>query len=168
MRLRKLTLATFFVVSVLASKAQEPELLSNIPQTKEAFVASEKAVLATVNWLENTPVKTDEEKHRQQYTLLTAWITNSPTVTLEINADLLTFTKKNSELLMMFLAGWTRYALQNNYSKDAVPGSIAGIRCAAKVYKAGGLKTDKEMQKLIELDEKGELEKWVLEKLAKK
>jgi hypothetical protein len=67
----------------------------------------------------------------------------------------------------MFMAGWIRYSLQNNYSKDQVQGTLAGIRCAAKVYKAGELKKDKEMQKLIDLDAKGELENWVKEKLAK-
>jgi hypothetical protein len=168
MRIRRLTLATFFAVAAITSQAQQTDLLSDVPETKEQFIASEKNVLATINWLENTPVKNDEEKHQEQYALLLAWITNSPTVTIEVNADLISFSKKNSELLMMFMAGWIRYALQNNYSKDQVQGTLAGIRCAAKVYKAGGLKKDKEMQKLIDLDEKGELEKWVIEMLAKK
>jgi hypothetical protein len=168
MRIRRLTMATFFAVATIASQAQQAELLTELPQTKEQFIASEKNVLATINWLENTTVKNEEEKHKQQYALLLAWITNSPTVTIEVNADALTFTKKNSDLLMMFMAGWIRYALQNNYAKDEVQGTLAGIRCAAKVYKAGELKKDKEMQKLIDLDEKGELENWVREKLGRK
>jgi len=102
-----------------------------------------------------------------QNALLVAWLTNSPTVTLEINADVLDFTKKNPDLLILFMGGWTRYALQNNYSKDNVQGSIAGIRSAIKVYKTGLLKKDKEMQKLVELDEKGGLEEYVRKKLAK-
>lgn len=66
------------------------------------------------------------------------------------------------------MGGWTRYALQNNYSKDSVQGSIAGIKSAIKVYKTGLLKKDKEMDKLIALDEKGELETWVNNAFAKK
>jgi hypothetical protein len=119
-------------------------------------------------WLENTPIKEDEAKHKEQYALLTAWIINSPTVNIEVNSKVLPFTKKNSELLIFFMAGWTRYCLQNNYSKDITQGSLAGIKCAIKIYKAGGLKKDKEMQKLVDLDDKGELEKWVSEQLAKK
>jgi len=65
------------------------------------------------------------------------------------------------------MGGWTRYSLQNNYSSDAVMGSIAGIKSAIKVYKAGQLEKDKEMQKLIDMDEKGELETWVKKKLKK-
>jgi hypothetical protein len=83
------------------------------------------------------------------------WISNSPTVTIELNAGIRSFTKKNNNLLVLFIAGWVRYALQNNYSKDPVRGSMAGIRCSANVYKAGGLETDREMQKLIGLDVRG-------------
>ena len=167
MRIRRLTMATFFIVAAIISQAQQAELLNELPQTKEQFIASEKNVLATIQWLEATPAKTEEEKRKEQYARLLAWITNSPTVTIEVNEKVLPFTRKNSELLFMFMAGWIRYSLQNNYSKDQVQGTLAGIRCAAKVYKAGELKKDKEMQKLIDLDAKGELENWVKEKLAK-
>lgn len=67
------------------------------------------------------------------------------------------------------MAGWTKYSLENNYSQDIPKGSIAGLRSAINVYKKGvGLKKDKEMEKLVQLEEKGELEKWVNEQLAKK
>src|SRR5689334_17349495 len=68
------------------SFAQDQELLDELPKTKEEFVQSEKKLLATINWLENTPLDQDETRHQQQYAILTAWLTNSPTVTLTINA----------------------------------------------------------------------------------
>ncbi len=151
------------------SIAQDAELLDALPSTKEEFIASEKKVLSTINWLENTPLDQDKQKHQVQYALLTGWITNSPTVTLEINAKVLTFTKKNDVLIMFFMAGWTKYALENNYSKDNAKGSLAGIRSAMSIYKKGvGVKKDREMEKLVLLEDKGELEKWVIDQLAKK
>lgn len=148
--------------------AQSPELLSSVPNTKEEFIASEKQVLASIDWLENTAINEEQGKRKEQNALLVMWITNSPTVTLSINAAVLDFTKKNKELLIIFMAGWTRYALQNNYSREELPGSLAGIRSAIKVYKMGQLKKDKEMEKLAGLDEKGGLEEWVKGKLSKK
>jgi hypothetical protein len=144
------------------------ELLDALPTTKEEFIASEKKVLATIDWLEVTPFDNEQEKRLQQKAFLVGWITNSPTVSLEINADVLTFTKKNPDLIITFMGGWTRYCLQNNYSKDMVQGSLAGIRSSIKVYKNLSLKKDKEMEKLIELDNKGELENWVKSKVNKK
>jgi len=157
-----LSLASF---STQSSFAQD--LLDAVPKTEEEFVASEKKVLATIDWLETTPFDTEKDKRKKQNALLIAWLTNSPTVTLEINAGVLTFTEKNSELMITFMGGWTRYCLQNNYSKDAVQGSLAGIRSAIKVYKNQSLKKDKELEKLIDLDKKGELESWVREKMQK-
>lgn len=157
-----LALASFTTQSSFAQ-----DLLDAVPQTKEEFVASEKKVLGTIDWLETTPFDTEKDKRTKQNALLIAWLTDSPTVTLEINADVLTFTKKNPELLMTFMGGWTRYCLQNNYSKDAVQGSLAGIRSAIKVYKNQSLKKDKELEKLIDLDKKSELESWVQEKMQK-
>lgn len=159
-----------FIATIFYSVAfGQNQLLDGVPQTKEEFISSEKKVIATINWLETTPLNQEPEKRKMQNALLIAWLTNSPTVTLEINADILTFTKKNNDLLVFFMGGWTRYCLENNYSTDAVKGNLAGIRSAMNVYKTGiAIKKDKAMDKLIEMENKGELEKWVSERLGKK
>lgn len=163
-----LTLLFTFIFSS-ASFAQTSELLDYLPKTKEEFVASEKKVISTINWLEDTPLDQEADTRKGQYALLVAWITNSPTVTIEVSSKILTFTKKNSDLLIIFMGGWTKYCLENNYSKDLIKGNTAGIKSAIKVYKKDvGIKKDKAMDKLIELDDNGELEKWVTEQLAKK
>lgn len=143
-------------------------LLSEVPKTKEEFIASEKNVVATIDWLETTPFNQEENKRLKQKALLMVWITDSPTVTLEINAAILTFTKKNPDLLLTFMGGWTKYSLLNNYSTDQIQGNLAGLKSVIRVYKNLSLKKDKEVEKLIELDNKGELENWVNEKLIKK
>ena len=165
---RIFTLFLFSFLLTVTEKVIGQDLLDVLPTTKEEFVVSEKKILATIDWLENTPFDKEENKRATQKTILVAWITNSPTVTLEINAGVLTFTKKNPDLMIMFMGGWTRYCLQNNYSTDMINGSLAGIKSAIKVYKNLSLKKDKEMDKLIELDDKGELENWVKSKLEKK
>jgi hypothetical protein len=148
--------------------AQQDNLLSTLPSSKEEFIQSEPAVINTANWLEQTPLDQKEERKIQQ-SLLIAWITNSPTVTIELNEKMVPFIKKNDVLLIMFMAGWTRYSLQNNYAKDPVQCNLAGIKTAMKVYKKGiAVKKDKEMEKLIALDDKGELEQWIKDTLPKK
>ncbi len=99
--------------------------------------------------------------HTIQYALLLAWLTNSPTVTIELQSYVMDLTKKNSQLLMFFMTGWTKYCLENNYSKDQFQGNLAGVKSIINIYKKGGLKKDKRVQKLVDLDEKGELEDWL-------
>ena len=167
--LKNLLLFLFLTCLSISSFAQQNELLTSIPSSKEDFIKSEPAVINTINWLESTPVTQELEKRKLLNSNLIVWITNSPTVTIELNSKVVTFTKKNSELLITFMGGWIKYALQNSYSQDAVKCNLAGIRSAIKVYQMGnGLKRDKQIEKVIELDSKNELEKWLTEQLGKK
>jgi hypothetical protein len=154
----------------LGVRGQTDSLLNNpLPTTKEEFTASELRVINTVNYLETTPIDKQGDAWRIQAALLVAWLTNSPEVTIEVNAKTATFVKKNPELLMIFMGGWTRYVLQNGYSRDKIQANVAGIKSAIRVYKLGnGLKKDKEMEKLIKLDDAGGLEVWVSGQLGQK
>lgn len=154
------------VVFALPAIAQQEELLTSVPTTKEEFAKSEPAVINTVNWLENSPLDRDPEKRKLLTMNLTAWIINSPTVTINLSSKTTPFFKKNNSLMIYFMGGWARYCLQNNYSRDDVKCTLAGIKCAMKVYQAGiDMKKDKSMEKLIELEAKGELENWIREQL---
>ena len=163
----KITILSLFAACAFQLTAQESKLLSKVPETKEEFVASEPQVIATVDWIENTPIDQNEEMHKFQYSLLIQWLTNSPTVTLSLNAYVMDYTKKNSDLLMIFMGGWTKYSLQNEYTKDEVPCNLAGLQSMIKVYKTGKLKKDKKMDELVALDTAGKLEAWVKDQLKK-
>lgn len=156
-------LAVIMVLSSQIINAQE--LLNSLPKTEEDFKKSEPALLATIDWLEKTPFDQEVPKRKEQMMLLMGWVTNSPSVTVEINADILTFTKKYPELLITFFGGWTKYAIQNNYSTDAVKGNYEGLKHVIKVYQNLSLKKDKEIEKLIAMDSKGELESWIKKQL---
>jgi hypothetical protein len=162
----KIGIATLFIGLAWTATAQEAKPLSELPETKEEFVASEPRVIATVDWLENTPIDEQEDKHKMQYALLIGWLTNSPTVTLTMNEYVMDYTKKNSELLIIFMGGWTKYSLENEYSTDAVQCNLAGLRSMIKVYKTGKLKKDKKMQELADLDAAGGLEAWVKKQIG--
>jgi len=158
------TLVFFSAIPVIA---QEDELLTDIPKTKEEFIASEKKLLATINWLEKTPLNEQEAKRKQLNAIVTAWIINSPTVSLEVSAKTMPSSDKNKEMVIFFMAGWTRYSLENNYSKDVLQGTIAGLKTALGVYKNNpGIKKDKALDKLAAIDEKNELEAWVKKQLG--
>lgn len=158
----KKILFVLFVGFGAVAFGQNEELLSSVPEKAEEYKATEANVIATVNWLDRTAIGTETDKRKEQSAYLIAWISGSPTVTLELNAYIMDYTKKNSDLLISFMGGWTKYALENDYSKDAVQGNLAGIRSMIAVYTAGGdIKKDKSMQALVDIDKSGELEDWV-------
>jgi hypothetical protein len=162
----KLGIATLFIAFAWTISAQESQLLSEIPKGKEAFKASEPKVLATIEWLETTPIGEQEDMRKLQAALLLGWVSDSPTVTLTLNGYILDYVKKNEELLPIFIGGWTKYSLENEYSSDPVQCNLAGVRSMIKVYKAGKLKKDKNLQELVDLDAAGKLEAWINEKIS--
>lgn len=161
MNLIKITLITLFASLAISVSAQQSKLLSKPSETAEEYKANEPNVIATVDWIENTPIDENEELHKLQYGLLLQWISGSPTVTLSLQGYVTEYAKKNSELLIVFMGGWAKYALQNEYTTDALQCNLAGVQSMIKVYKTGKLKKDKKMDELVKLDADGKLETWL-------
>ncbi len=156
----------FIVICIgLSSFASAQDLLTGVPKKAEDYKATEPQVIATINWLEATPVTEQTDKRKQQSSLLVQWLMGSPSVTIELNAYIMDYCEKNTELLTAFMGGWTKYVLENNYSKDVFQGNLAGLKSLIKVYKAGGLKKDKKVQSLIKMEDEGKLEDWLKEQL---
>lgn len=165
MKRYKLALTALLFSFVTISQAQNAALLSGIPETKEELIAIEDNVLATIKWLEETPIDQEEAKRKLQYSFLVAWITKAPNVSIELHSYSVDLAKKNSDMLIFFMAGWTKYSLENNYSNDAIKGNLAGVKLVLEMYQKDGFKKDKFLQKLQKLSDKGELEGWVKDQI---
>ncbi len=153
------------------TQAQTAPLLDSLPTTKDEFIASEKKFINTANWLIKTPLDQQENKRAKQSAFLIAWISNAPTVTVMINSKFTPLNKKNPQLLVIYMAAYAKYVLQNNYSKDEVKCTVAAIESVILVYQrelGKTIKKDKDIEKFIKLQEKGELEEWVSTQLEKK
>ena len=144
-------------------------MLDSLPKTKAEYIRSEPEVINTIDWLENSPINQQVGRRKKLNANFLAWLTNSPTVSIDLNEKTTPFTKKNPELLFIFMGGWTKYSLQNGYSKDALKCNMAGIKSSIKVYQMGnGLLKDGEMDKIIAMDSNNELEAWVKSQLGQK
>jgi hypothetical protein len=161
----------FFIVALLASfhsKAQDFQL-PKMPGNKEEFIHSEKDFIAAEKWLETTPAGTKVEQRKLINGWIIMWVTKSPTVTLEIKAAVLKAFDNNSDLTAVFLAGYARYCLENNYSRNELRGVTAGLKAVINCYTPGrDLKKIKSLEKLIQQDKDGKLEDWVRDAISKK
>ena len=164
MKTKTFTISVLLTLFATVINAQNFEVPKNYVLNIAADYAKyEKDIIACANWMENTPLNVDEQKRIEANTFLMKWLTGSPTVSINLNADIVVkCTDKNSDLLMLFLAGWTRYSLENNYSKDQQIGYFEGFKSMINVYNKGILiKKDKDLESLIALYNKGELEAWI-------
>lgn len=133
---------------------------------KEDYAKYEKDIIEAISWLENTPLNKEEEKRREISTFVLKWITGSPNVSIEFNNYVTDLSAKNPELLVIFLAGWTKYALQHPEEKDIVKLNAEGVQAMLRVYRKGGAVKDKKLEKLLDILEKQGLEQWVKRKIA--
>lgn len=167
---RKYFLLFFILMGVAATSfSQNNKFIDSIPTTKAGYIRTEPAVIYTIDWLENSPIDQQVARRKQLNAKLLAWLAHSPTVTISVNEKTTPFTKKNPELLFIFMGGWTKYSLQHGYSKDTVKCTVAGIKSAIKVYQMGnGLVKDGEMEKIISIDAINQLEAWVRSQMGVK
>ena len=146
--------------------AQEIEIPNDIKLETEAdYKANEDLVLESIEWIQNTPVTMNPTKRKEVNKFLILWMTGTPSVSIELVDGILPL--ECTECLTPFLAGWTKYSLENNYSKDRVEGALAGLEQSIAFYEKNkmDLGKSKEMEKLIKLQQKGTLRKHVESKL---
>ncbi len=153
-------LFSFFIcsVSVYAQTFDVPKDFD--AKNVKDFRKYNKDVVNCVNWLENTPVDQDKLKRKDAATFLIEWISGSPDVSITISDKTVTFVE-SPDLLLCYMGGWTKYVIESGNYADSVKGNLAGIKSVIKVYKANkSMKRDKEVDKLVALDARGELEKY--------
>ena len=170
MKLKNIIFTFAFSIFVAQlSGSQTFEIPDNVKlEVAEDYVKHEQRILECINWLENTPMSEEADKRLMANAYLMKWATGTPTVTISMQSFQVDLTTKNPELLIVFIGGWIKYAIENPDDKDNVEaGNISGINSIIKVYsdnKGNGLKKDKRIEKLIKMDA-SELKEWVADQL---
>lgn len=160
-----LLLALIFFIS-LQSFSQDFKVPANYKlEAAEDYAKYEQDVIDAVTWLQNTPVNEERGRRKEVVRFLMQWITGSPTVTIEIG-KLVTFMD-DADYLMLFMGGWTKYALTTKDFTDKVKGNQAGIESVIDFYKKNKdiMGTHKGVEKYIKLQEKGKLAKYIESKV---
>lgn len=167
MRTLSFILAASLLFTFTTINAQAPKL-PDMPEAKEEFPPTEKDMIAAAKWLESTPIGTEPEARLRVNAWVVAWITKSPSVTIVVTSGLLKPFEKNPQFMPVWMAGYARYVLENNYSKDELAANMAAMKAVIACYNLGGdFKKDKALTKLINADKDGKLEEWVKEAMKK-
>ena len=159
----KSILSTAFVLSFMLSlSAQEFEVPKYQLKKAEDFAQYEKDVVGAVNWLMDTPVDAQPDKHKDVNKFLVEWISGSPNVSIEIKGEIVTFMSPNADLLVIYMGGWTKYVLETK-DTDKQKGTLNGLESVIQFYQKNKdkLKRDKNVEKYIDMKEKGKLEEFV-------
>lgn len=136
------------------------------PEDYDTFQAQ---ISETIDWYLWRSMGFDSDKRQKASTFFLQWLIGSPTVSVEINSDIVNFISPNPELMLAFMMGWTKHALENN-SNDKIEGNVEGIKTAVNYYNKnkGFLKKDKEIENYDKMIKKNKLEGFIKKSLNKK
>ncbi len=153
-------------ICTLTAFSQDFEVPANYKfATADDYTLHQDDVIRGIDWLMATPLNEQQEKRKAVNAFVLAWLTGSPTVHVEVKPDIVTFIGKSPDLLMMFLGGWAKHALQTPGGGDKVSGTMAGLEAVIDFYTRNKEKIgrDKAVEKYIKMKEKGTLQDYVKE-----
>ena len=155
-------LCFFSFVSINAQEFEVPENYSLV--AAEDYEPYKQDILNAIEWLEITPLNEQEEKRKEVSAFFMQWVTGSPTVSISLLPYVLDLSEKNSELLMIFLGGWTKASIDQNYKITDTEGNIAGIKSVLAFYsknRKAGINKNKTIEKLLKQDTDKDIKKWL-------
>ena len=157
----------FLSSSPLFSQTVDWETLEDAElEEAEDFVKIDAEILKLIDWLGNHHL--DHKDRIKANAIFMRWITGSPSVTVGLDTYLMSYTKKNGDFLLLYMAGWSKYVLENPDKKeDNFGGSLAGVNYFLDFYEKGkdfGVKKDRKVAKLLKKREAGKLEAFIANK----
>lgn len=136
----------------------------------EDYAEYEPQIKEAIDWYLWRSMAFDSSKRQKTSTFFFKWLTGSPSVSVEINTDIVNFFENNPELLLVFTMGWTKYSIDNDYSKDIIKSNKAGIETVVNYYNKnkGFLKKNKDVEDYEKMIKKNKLEEYIAKKLNQK
>lgn len=147
----------------LKATAQVYEVpLNYVLKSKDDYAHYEGDIIKTADWIQNTAWSAQPEKMEAATQFFLKWIKGTPSVTIRLTESVMSLSDKNPQLGFVYMAQYAKYALQHKADFDANRASVEAIRALITKYNVEpSYKKDDEIEELIILDKKGELNDWI-------
>lgn len=164
--IRYLFVVICVAIGITASAQTSPVPKTYSLKTPADYSKHEKDVINVIEWLERTSWGSKNTERPYADAFLMAWLSGSPTVDIELGDDiLLKIMEKNKDLLVSYMGGYTKYALQNRQADntfDITKAKLAGYKALISKYSIEKSRNkDKNVDMLAQLERDGKLEDWV-------
>ncbi len=162
--MKKILSILVVLISLTRVWAQEfsvPE--KSVLSKPEDYEKYEPIVLQCINWLLVIPINEQPDKRMDANTFIMKWLSGTPKITIDVRPEIVTFMEMNPDLLMVFMCGWTKYALESKDFENALSGNLKGVESVMEYYQKNkdNLIKDKNVEKYIKMKEKGTLEEYI-------
>jgi hypothetical protein len=164
--MRKILITLLLTTCSAVLFAQDFEVPENYKLEKAGDYAQyEQDIIKCVDWLIKTPITEQKTKRKAANAFLLKWISGSPDVSVTVDPKIVTF--KDGDMLLIFMGGWAKYAIETRNFKDNVGGNVAGIEAVIAFYTNNKetLGKDKNVEKYVKMKEQGKLKAYIEKKV---
>lgn len=169
---RFVLLLAFYVWYIAGAAAQQSPVPASYQLDSLAdFKKYESKVIPCIAWHAETPRSSSVANERKKAEdFLISWISGCPYINVIIEPYVMKLSSKNADLVVSFMFGYTRFALQNPKNKDLVLANVAGLDHLLNDYRLNlkSLKKDPDIDQLLALQKTAGLPAWVEPRLKQK
>ena len=154
----------FLLISILTVQGQTTfEVPQNVElKSREDYAKYENAIIDAAKWLEETDLNKELDKRQKVNAFVMRWVEGSPTVNILITEKLIKICDKNSQVLGLYMASYSRYFLEHKGTATNLSAAKSGLLSIMTVYKKGiSVTVSKEMDNLIEVTNENELDEYI-------
>lgn len=164
--MKKLSFTLFLSLITLISFAQSlPDFSSIKLEKKEDYnAAANEAVLTAANYLFSTPQDEKDINRPICIIYILRWAQGTPDYNFTFDEQATKFTKKNEDLLGLYLAAMSKYGLENKAeAKDQDKIKLNAVKLILNYVRdeKNKVKLNSELKKMMEAERKGTLEEYV-------
>ncbi|MGB3798163.1 MAG: hypothetical protein WA952_00030 [Lewinella sp.] len=149
------------------SYAQEITIPDVNYRSEADYTAQNDKVIEVVDHLRRFPADVYESRRKQAVTYLTKWLVGSPDVTVELHAFAMPYLQYG-ESMAIFMGSYAKLDLQDPEA-DELAKNLTALESVAEYYldNTDVFGRDKQLDKLVKLQEKDKLGKLVTKELEK-
>jgi hypothetical protein len=121
-------------------------------------------MIKAAEWLEKTDFDKETEKRLKVNAFVIAWVSGSPTISIEMNESIMKLVGENADFLPVFFASYSKNYLQNKNTATKFSATKAGLESMLSVYnRKVGVKKNKHMDRLAKMYAKGKIDQYMEE-----
>lgn len=162
--MKKLIITLVFITFTAISMSSQTkfDLPENIVlKTESDYAKYENDIISAAQWLEENDLDKDIEKRKRVDVFIIQWVSGTPNVTVEMNESLIKLYDENSELLVLYMASYSKHLLENK-NDDKKSAIKTGLISMINVYKKGiAISKSKEMEKAIKAFDQNKLDEYI-------
>jgi hypothetical protein len=160
-----LSLVLFLLVAPVSAQNYNDEI--SIPENyllkkPEHYKEYEPMVVNCCNWLINNNVNHMPQRRIKAYSFIWDWMSGHPEITMKVHKNLVSYDKKNPDLLLTFMVGFALEAIENKDNTE-FDTQMAGVLAMLNCYTSNRsfFKKDKNCEKLLKMKSKDTLKDYV-------